>query len=175
MPVAWLARWHSLHLSQGWSSDPEADRRAAARLAAKAIKLDGQNTLALATYGHLKAFLFHDYDSALIYFDRALATCPNHSLAWMLSVPTLSNIGSTEQAIQHGHKALALSPLDSSLFSYYSSLNLAYYAHGSSGHAVKWGMMSAAENPFYTSNLRYLSAALAALGRLDEARGIAER
>jgi len=175
MPVAWAARWYSLYVGQGWSTDADADRATAVQLAARAIKLDGQNTLALATYGHLKSFLFHEYDSALIYFDRALAACPNHSLAWMLSVSTLSYIGRTEQAIQHGHKALALSPLDSSLFSYYASLSLAYYAHGSYEHAVKWGKMSASENPLYTSNLRYLSAALAALGRLDEARGIAAR
>jgi len=175
VPVAWAARWHSLYVGQGWSSDPEADSGTAAQLAAKAIELDGHNALALATYGHLKAFLLHDYDSALTYFDRALAACPNHSLAWMLSVSTLSYVGRTEQAIQHGHKALSLSPLDSSLFSYYSSLSLAYYAHGSYEEAVRWGKMSASENPLYTSNLRYLSAALAALDRLDEARGIAER
>jgi adenylate cyclase len=175
MPTAWLARWHSLYLGQGWSSDPDADRAAAALLAAKAIELDGQNALALATYGHLKAFLFHDYDSALTYFDRALAACPNSSLAWMLSVSTLSYVARTEQAIQHAHKALALSPLDGSLYSYYSSLSLAYYAHGSFEEAVKWGKMSASENPLYTSNMRYLAAALAALGRLDEAREVAAR
>jgi adenylate cyclase len=175
MPVAWLARWHSLHLGQGWSSDPDADRGAAARLAAKAIELDGQNALALATYGHLKAFLFHDYDSALTYFDRALAACPNSSLAWMLSVSTLSYVGRSEEAIEHAHKALALSPLDSSLYSYYSSLSIAYYAHGSFEEAVKWGKMSASENPLYTSNMRYLAAALAALGRLEEAREVADR
>lgn len=175
MPVAWLARWHSLNLGQGWSSDPDSDRGAAARLAVKAIELDGQNALALATYGHLKAFLFHDYDSALTYFDRALAACPNSSLVWMLSVSTLSYVGQTEKAIEHAHKALALSPMDSSLYSYYSSLSIAYYAHGSFEEAVKWGKMSASENPLYTANMRYLAAALAALGRLHEAREVAAR
>jgi hypothetical protein len=33
--------------------------------------------------------------------------------------------------------------------------------------------MSANENPFYTSNMRYLAAALAALNRLEEAREVA--
>jgi adenylate cyclase len=173
MPVAWTARWYSLYVGQGWSADPMADRATALEFAAKAIEQDSQNALALATYGHLQSFLFHDYDSALVYFDRALGACPNHSLAWFLSSPTLSYIGRGEEAIKRADQALRLSPLDRNLFTYYSSLNLAYYALGSYEEAVKWGKLSASENPLYTANLRYLAAALAALDRLDEARDVA--
>ena len=73
MPVAWAARWYGLWVGQSWSADPVADRAKALELAGKAIELDGQNALALSTYGHLKSFLAHDYDSALVYFERALA------------------------------------------------------------------------------------------------------
>lgn len=142
-------------------------------LAGKAIELDSQNALGLATYGHLQSFLLHDYDSALVYFDRALAACPNHSFAWFYSSPTLSYIGRGEQAVKHMEQALRLSPLDRSLYTYYSGMNLAYYSLGAYEEAVKWGKLSASENPYYTSNLRYLAAALAALDRLDEAREIA--
>lgn len=173
MPVAWTARWYSLYVGQGWSADAMADRAKALEFAAKAIEQDSQNALALATYGHLQSFLFHDYESALVYFDRALAACPNHSLAWFLSSPTLSYIGRGEQAIKHADQALKLSPLDRNLYTYYSSLNLAHYALGSYEEAVKWGKLSASENPLYTANLRYLVAALAALDRLDEARDVA--
>jgi adenylate cyclase len=173
MPVAWAARWHSLYVGQGWSPSPDEDRSKAVELAARAIDLDGTNALALATYGHLRSFLFHDYDSALTYFDRALTACPSHSIAWMLSVSTLSYVGRTEQAVRHGERALRLSPLDNSLFMYYSSMTLAHYAAGSYEEAVKWGRMSMNENPLYTSNLRYLSAALVALDRVDEARALA--
>jgi adenylate cyclase len=173
MPVAWAARWHSLYVGQGWSADPERDRAKAVELAARAIELDPHNALALATHGHLRSFLFHDYDSALTYFDRALAACPSHSLAWMLSVSTLSYVGRAEEAIRHGERALRLSPLDRSLFTYYSSLSLAHYAGASYEEAAKWGRLSMNENPLYTSNLRYLSAALAALDKIDEAQAVA--
>jgi adenylate cyclase len=173
MPAAWAARWYSLCVGQGWSTDPAGDRAKALEFASRAIELDPQNALALATYGHLQSFLFHDYDSALVYFDRALAACPNHTLAWFLSSPTLSYIGRGEQAIKHADQALRLSPLDRNLYTYYSSLNLAHYALGSYEEAVKWGKLSASENPLYTANLRYLAAALAALDRLDEARDVA--
>jgi len=173
MPVAWAARWHSLNVGQGWSADPVQDRAKAVELAAKAIDLDAQNALALATYGHLRSYLFHDYDSALTYFDRALSACPNHALAWMLSVSTLSYIGRSEEAINHAEHALRLSPLDRTLFTFYSSLTLAHYAKGSYDEAVRWGRLSASENALYTSNMRYLAAALAALDRTEEARKVA--
>jgi adenylate cyclase len=174
MPVAWAARWHSIYVGQGWSSDPAGDSAKAAELASKAIELDRDNALALATCGHLRSYLFHDYDSALVYFDRALAACPNHSLAWILSSATLSYVGRTEEAIRNGEHALRLSPFDQSLFYYYMFLNLAHYGHGNYAEAVRWGRMSINENPYYTANHRPLAAALAALDRLEEAREVAD-
>lgn len=174
MPVAWSARWHSIYVGQGWSAAPTADSAKAVELAGKAIELDRDNALALATYGHLRSYLFHDYDSALVYLDRALAACPNHSLAWILSSATLSYVGRAEEAIIYGEHALRLSPFDQSLFYYYMFLNLAHYGRGNYAEAVKWGRMSINENPYYTANHRPLAAALAALNRLEEAREVAD-
>jgi adenylate cyclase len=175
MPVAWSARWHSLNIGQGWSAEPAEDARLAAERAARAIELDGHNSLALATYGHIRSFLFHDYDSALVYFDRALAACPNNSLAWILSGGTLAYVGRGMEAVSHAEHGLSLSPFDQSLFYYYMFLGLTHYANGSYEEAARWGRMSDSHNPSYTANLRILAAALAALGRTEEARAIASR
>ncbi|TAJ38110.1 MAG: adenylate/guanylate cyclase domain-containing protein [Reyranella sp.] len=175
MPVAWAARWRSLLIGQSWSADPRADTEAAAELAARAIALDGQNAMALATYGHVRSFLFHEYDVALGYFDRALSACPNSALAWFLSSGTLSYVGRGEQAVQHAEQALRLSPFDQSLFSFYMFLGMAHYSNGNYEEAVKAGRRSLSERPAYTSNLRILSAALAALGHQDEAIDIGRR
>jgi adenylate cyclase len=175
MPAAWAARWYSLCVGQGWSSDPAADCAKAMELAGKAIEQDSQNALALATYGHLQSFLLHDYESALVYFDRALAACPNHSLAWVLSSATLSYIGDAEQAISRAEHGLRLSPFDQSLFTYYMFLNLAFYAKGEYKDSVKWGRMSANENGLYTANHRILIAGLVGLERLEEAREVAAK
>jgi adenylate cyclase len=173
MPVAWAARWHSLLIGQGWSADRRADAEKGAELASRAIALDRQNAMALATYGHVRSFLFHDYDTALGYFDRALAACPNSALAWVLSSATLSYIGRGEQAVHHAEQGIRLSPFDQSLFHFYMFLGLAHYALGAFEDAVKWCRMSQSENPRYTSNLRLLAAALAALERREEARAAA--
>jgi adenylate cyclase len=173
MPVAWAARWHSMYVGQGWSPNPDDDAARAAQLAQRAIELDGQNALALATFGHVKSFLFHEYDGAMIYLDRALAACPNHAVAWILSSATLSYIGEAEQAVKRAEHGLRLSPFDQNLFSFYMFLNLAYYAKGDFQQAVKWGRMSSEENALYTANHRILIAGLVGLGQLDEAREVA--
>lgn len=169
MPIAWAARWHSLRIGQGWSVDPDEDSARGAELAASAIELDGQNAVALATYGHLQSYLFHDYDSALVYFDRALSASPNSALAWILSSGTQSYIGRGEQAVRHAERALALSPFDTSLFYFYTFLALGHYTAGAYEEAVKWGRVSLKEKPKYTASLRILAAAHAALGQVEEA------
>jgi adenylate cyclase len=173
MPVAWAARWHSLYVGQGWAPDPLEHANKAVELATKAIELDAQNAVALATYGHLKSYLFHEYDVAREYLDRALLACPNLSLAWILSSATLSYVGRGQEAVRHAEHALRLSPFDQSLFYYHMFLSLAHYATGNYEEAVKWAKMSLSENAAYTATHRFLAASLAALGRLDEARDAA--
>lgn len=174
MPMAWMARWHSLCIGQGWSAQLADDAAEGVRLASKAIELDRQNALALATFGHLKSFLLHDYDTALIYFERARSVCPSSALAWILASGTLSYVGRTEEAVRHAERGLRLSPGDRSLFFSYFFLGLAHYSAGAYEEAVKWSRMSYSENPRYTANLRLLAVALAAVGEIDDARGVAQ-
>jgi adenylate cyclase len=175
LPAAWAARWYSLNVGQGWSHEPRADMEQAANLSARAIELDRQNAVALATHAHLRSFLFHDYDTALVFFERALSACPNSALAWLLSSATLSYVGRTADAIRHAEHGLRLSPFDQSLFSYYNLLGLAHYAHGDMEQAMKWYHLSFTEMPNFTATLRVYAATLAAAGETDRARDIAAR
>lgn len=175
LPAAWAARWHSVNVGQGWSDDPAADMAEAARLALHAIELDRRNALALATYGHLRSFLFHDYDTALVFLERALAAAPNNALAWLLSSATLSYVGRTEEAIRHAEHGLRLSPFDQNRFSSYNLIGIAHYCHGNMAEAVRWCQLADAETPRFTSNLRVLTAALSGAGQESDARHAAAR
>ncbi|MGH7155275.1 MAG: adenylate/guanylate cyclase domain-containing protein [Acetobacteraceae bacterium] len=174
MPVAWLARWHSLRIGQGWSPEPQHDAARAIELAGRAIELDRNNAQALATYGHLRSYLFHDYDAALIYFDRALGHSPNNAMAHVLCALTLSYVGRGAEAILHAEYARKLSPMDQLLFFHYTVMACAHLAQEQYAEAVKWARMSASENPKFTANLRILMFALGGAGRIDEARNVAK-
>jgi adenylate cyclase len=172
MPVAWMARWYSISIGQGWR--PLEDAGEGVRYATKALELDRQNALALATFGHMKSYLFHDYECARLYLDRARAACPNSALAWIFSSATASYTGRCQEAVQYAERGLRLSPYDRSLYCSYFFLALAYYGAGDYDQAIKWCRMSHSENPFYTGNLRILAAALAGKQEFDQCKEVVQ-
>ena len=82
-------------------------------------------------------------------------------------------MSSGSDAIAKAERALRLSPLDKYRFYYVAVLALAHYTCGQYEEAVKWGRVGMSENPGFTPNLRYLTAALAASGKITEARQLA--
>jgi adenylate cyclase len=167
---AWAARWRSVKIGQGWSTNSDDDARDAVQLAKRAIDLDPLNALALASLGHLQSFLFHDYDSALVYLARARDASPSCAQAWILSSATESYLGRGEEAIRMGERALRLSPGGSNLHFYYNVMSIAHYTAGKYEQAIKWARLSEIEHPSFTSNVRGLCACLSASGKIEEAR-----
>src|SRR5260370_5801296 len=106
------ATCHGERFYQGESPDPVADTKEAERLSRLALTLDRFDPLALSLCGHIRSWLFHDYDHAIELFDRALAANPSSSIAWLRSSATFSYIGETRATPPSGDIALRLSPYD---------------------------------------------------------------
>jgi adenylate cyclase len=174
MAHALAAGWHSVRFNQGLSIDPMADMREAERLSRMALTLDRFDPYALSLCGHLRAFLFRDYDHAIELFDRALAASPSSAIAWLRSSATFSYIGETREARRRVDNGLRLSPYDAHVFYSYSIVALAAYAAGDYAEAASWARRSAALNPRFTANLRFLAASGAASGNTHEARQAAD-
>ena len=171
---ALAANWYSVRISQGLSSDIIADYTEADRLSRLALAFDRFDPMALSTCGHVRAFLFRDYDHAIELFNRAIAANPSSAIAWVRSSATFSYIGETREAKRRCEIGLRLSPHDAHVFFGYSTMALATYAAGEYDEAVRWARRSAALVPRFTSNLRFLTAGLAASGKVEEAREAAE-
>jgi adenylate cyclase len=174
MAHALAAGWHSVRFNQGLSIDPMADMREAERLSRMALTLDRFDPYALSLCGHLRAFLFRDYDHAIELFDRALAASPSSAIAWLRSSATFSYIGETREARRRVDNGLRLSPYDAHVFYSYSIVALAAYAAGDYAEAASWARRSAALNPRFTANLRFLAASGAASGNTHEAHQAAD-
>lgn len=169
-PQAWLARWHTIRVGQGWSDDPAGESAKALAAARRAIRLDRRNALALATYGHVTAYTARDYDTAINYLDRAVAAGPNNPVAHALRSVSLSFLGRSDEARSACETALRLSPFDEQLFQFFSFLALAYYVSGAYAEAARWAHRGLAENPNYTNTLKILVVATSAAGDVKTAR-----
>ena len=116
MPVAWSVWWYIIWVGQGWSSDPAADLTAARELAERAITLDPNNALGLAMMAHLRSFLLHDYDAALVFFARALEAGPGNAIVVAFYGLTLAYVGRAEEAVRNANQAISLLPTNSCHF-----------------------------------------------------------
>lgn len=175
MPFAWAAWWHMMTVGQGHTADTSQHLEQAAALAGRAVELDSNNALALSIYGHIKSFLYHQYDAGLLYLERALIVGPSSPLAWTFSAASLAYTGQGARAVQQAERSLRLSPFDRAIFFMHSNLCLANYANETFAEAVTWGRRSEAENPLFTANYRLLAGSLVASGELGEARQVAAR
>ncbi len=174
-PHVALANWHSLRIGQRWSDNPAAEARALESELRLALERDGAHARALALLGHSCTILHRDYGRAQDLLDRAQDIAPNDAETTFWTVPTLAFTGRAEDAVRSAERAIRLSPEDPLLFRYQHFLGIAQYARGSWDEAAHWGMKALLNNGAYTSNLALTAAALAALGRTDEARMVASR
>ena len=113
---ALAATCHGERFYEGTSADPVADHMEAERLSRLALTFDRFDPLALSLCGHIRSWLFRDYDQAIELFDRALAANPSAAIAWLRSSATFSYIGEPREARRRVDIGLSLSPYDAHVF-----------------------------------------------------------
>lgn len=171
---AHLARWHSLHVGEGRSESTANDRRMAGLMAERAAKLDGRDAWVLATAGHIKSFLFKQFDEALDMFERALHLNPISVTALFRSGTTLAYLGRGEEALERVHNAMQLSPFDYQTFSFCTTKGIASIVNARYDEAVKSLRRAVSLNPNYRASARLLIAARSLAGETTEARELAK-
>jgi adenylate cyclase len=173
--LSYLALWHLANVSQGWSADPAADSAAAEAASTAAVDRDPNGSLALAVHGHIHAYMLKDYRAAGRLLDRALATGTTSPWALGLGSVTRGFLGDTAEALALARKAVSLWPYGTTAALLAHVMSVAHYLAGELEDAASWGRVSVVHNSLFAANLSILIAALAGLGRLDEARGYAAR
>ena len=173
-PYAWLAKWHVLRVTQGWSDDVQADGKLALDNTKRALDRDATLSLAMTVEGQVNTYILKRLDIAEERYEAALRENPNDSLAWLLKGTMHAFRDEGKEAVRHTRQALKLSPLDPLKYYFDSLAATAALSAGDFQRAVALAERSLRLNRTHGSTLRVLIAALWRLGREEEARARAQ-
>jgi TolB-like protein len=160
---------------RSWAGDDEHERALGERAARRALALGQDDPTALVSGGFVLSLLAHDHEAGLAALSRSVSLNPNSALAFGASALVHCFAGDYGTTIEHGQRALRLSPFDP--LGYRPLIALAY-AHLFTGHhaaAVDYAERAVQANPGFDVCHALLVASLVELGRLEEAREAARR
>jgi len=167
--MAWLAFLNSIEIGQGYAIDPAATRAEAGELVRRSIELSPGSDIGLAISGHLEAFVHHDFETALEYFERSHAANPNCAFAWGFSAITHCYVGKPDKALQLLGRCRQIMPFDSHPYYFDTARCIASMLSGRYEDAVRIGRQVLRNNPNFHANYRPLISSLGHLGRREEA------
>ena len=117
----------------------------------------------------------HDRAAAFIALEAALALSPSSALTYILGSVMLAWGGEAERAIEWSERGMRLSPLDPWAFAAYDAQALSHFHLGRYDKAAHAAYKSVHANPAHSITYVQLAAALARLGRLEEAKAAAAK
>src|SRR5438128_629617 len=138
--------------ARGWMIEPVQESTEAMRLARKAVRLGGDDPVALSTGGYALATIAREFDDAAAFMDRGLAVNPNSAQTWMLSGWLRVWRGEPDLALDHLAHAMRLSPFDP-LMHIHAAMA---YAHSLSGRydiASSYAGMAIRDNPTFLHSI----------------------
>lgn len=163
---------HCLFLRSGLQ---ETNRAASIRHARSAIAHGQDDAVALTLAGFSIGMDGHDRAAAFTALDAALAISPSSALTYILGSVMLGWGGDADRAIEWSEKGMRLSPFDSWAFAAFDAQALGHFHRGRYEEACHAAYRSVQANPRHSITHVQLAAALARLGRLQEAKAAAAR
>ena len=163
---------HCLFLRTGLQ---EVNRVASIRHA-RAAMLHGQDDAAALTLAGFSIGMDgHDRIAAFTALEAALDISPSSALTYILGSVMLGWGGEAERAIEWSERGMRLSPFDSWAFAAFDAQAMSHLLRGRYDEACHSAYKSVQANPAHSITYVQLTAALAKLGRSDEARAAAAR
>jgi tetratricopeptide (TPR) repeat protein len=153
----------------------EETRLAALHHARLAIAKGSDDAAALATAGFVIAVCGRDYETALTAFDRSFALSSSLALAPGFSSLVRAWKGDDATAVEHGNRALRLSPVDPWIYMPYIGLAYAHFAAGRFEETVAAASLATQANPRFIVPIILHAAALGCLDRSEDAKTVVQR
>ena len=147
------------------------DNRTAAIRHGHAAIAHGPDDAPALTYGGIAiGMVEHDRVLAREAFEAALALCPSAAWAYLWGALILGWGGEAERAIDWGERGIRLSPFDPWITAALHGMFLGHFLRGRYEDAATAVRRAIRSKPGFSISHMMLAAALARLGRIDEAR-----
>jgi len=153
----------------GWARDVPEALATAARSSHAALRLDGDDAVALAVLALLQAFE-RRYDDALASAQKAVEANPNLALAHGLLCVVAGLVRDYDSVTANLETALRLSPRDPDRPLWYAGAGAAAYKARRYDETIRFADLAIAANPEVPTAYRQRAASLAMLGRDEDAR-----
>lgn len=174
-PRVWMAKWHVLGITQGWSADPQAQAVAARESVQRALDHQADHALGLAIDGLISGYLNGDLDASERRYQQALALNPNESMAWLYLSALHAYRDRGDEAVTCAITASQLSPLDPLRYFYDSFLANALLSAGRYDESIDVGQRSVRANCTHMPTYRSLAIAQVMGGHVEDARKTMDR
>ena len=170
-PAAALVGWcRARSRAQGWGALSDQDISEACRLARQALEAERDDAETISQAAYTLFYLAGEAAMAAAALDRALALNPNAAHTWLARGNIYALRNQPEAAIEAVERARRLSPFDPYTFRFAHTIAIAHLAARRFEQAIEWADRVLHDQPRMATTMRVKVAALAHLGRLDEAR-----
>ena len=164
---------YNLHVN-GWTDDPELNRRQGVELARQALRAAGEHSGVLGEAANVLAYFGEDIDAAIELIERALAINPSFARGWVIGGWLRLWAGQPELAIKHFETSLRLSP-HARRSGTFMAIGVGHFFSKRFEEAAAMLLRSLQEHAGWAPTYRFLAACYAHMGRLDDARDAIER
>jgi len=154
-----------------WADDPEANYVESYELAQRAVALDARYPAARFALALVCAWTSR-FDRSVAEYQEAADLNPSYAAAHVMLGSSFTYRGQPERGITSVEKGIRLSPTDPRLFMWLPPLAAAHYQLRNYAESVEIGRRSWTLNRNWPIGLTYVVAALAQLGRVDEAKAV---
>jgi TolB-like protein/tetratricopeptide (TPR) repeat protein len=171
--LAQIAYYHYQLDLHGWVDDREGNRRKSIDLARQALRSAPDDPEVLVHAAHVFGYFDEDINAAIALVDRALVLNPSYASGWYWSGVVRNWVGRPDLALEHFATFLRLSPRERFPF-YLTAIGISLFFVRRFDEAAAKLHESLERFPNLGLTYRFLASSYAQMGRLDEARDVAE-
>jgi adenylate cyclase len=155
----------------GWHESFARGRDEACQAARRALAVGPDNSTCVASAAFIFGVLTRQFEEALELVERATQLHSNSAFVRNRAGAVYGNCGESDKAIAQYEEAQRMNPLDSTASTFtFTGVAAAHFFARRFEECVHWGRRALAITPHANVARRHVAAALALLGRIDEAR-----